>query len=68
MNDETWDAIFGSLKKHPTLEVLDLATSIYMRGETPPVAPDVITSRMQALGDMIKGNIWTHTIRLDSRL
>jgi hypothetical protein len=68
VSDETWGAVCDSLKKHPTLEDLNLdATSRYMLGETPPVTPDVITSRMQALVDMLKVNLSIHTIHLDSR-
>jgi hypothetical protein len=65
VNDETWGAICDSLKTHPTLQVLDLfATSIY---KLPPVAPDMITSRMQTLVDMIKDNTSIHTILMGSR-
>jgi hypothetical protein len=58
MNDETWGAVCDSLKSHPTLEVLDL-----IHGEH-TMAPDVITSRMQALLDMIKVNTSIHTLRV----
>jgi hypothetical protein len=61
VSDETWGAVCDSLKTHPTLEVLDL------QGEPPKApAPDVITSRMQVLVDMLKVNTTIHTIRLDS--
>jgi hypothetical protein len=66
VSDEKWGAVCDSLKTHPTLEVLDLAEFMYMRGR-PAMAPDVITSRMQALGDMIKVSMSIHTIHLDSR-
>jgi hypothetical protein len=58
-NDETWGAVCDSLKTHSTLEVLDLY------GE-PPRAPDVITSRTQALVDMMKVNTSIHTLRVHS--
>jgi hypothetical protein len=65
-NDETWGAVCDSLKTHPTLEVLDLFTTfIYTLGGAPPMAPDVITSRIQALVDMMKMNMSIHTIYLD---
>jgi hypothetical protein len=69
VNDETWGAVCDSLKTHPTLGVLDLSTTLmHTRREPPPVAPDVITSRVQALADMIKTNTSICTIRVDSRL
>jgi hypothetical protein len=55
MNDETWGAVCDSIKTHPTLEVLHLYVG-------PPRAPDVITSRIQALVDMIKVNNSISTI------
>jgi hypothetical protein len=58
MNDETWGAICDSLKTHPTLEVLNL------RGEYQAVL-DVITSRVQALVDMMKVNTSIYTIQVD---
>jgi hypothetical protein len=58
MNDETWGAVCDSLKTHPTLEVLDLCWE-------PPQVPDVITSRTQALVDMIKVNTSIHTLRVN---
>jgi hypothetical protein len=46
-------AVCDSLKTHPTLEVVDITpTSVYAPVGPPPMAPDVITSRMQALLDM----------------
>jgi hypothetical protein len=59
-NDETWGAICDSLKTHPTLEVLNLIS-----GSTDAaMAPEVITSRIQALLDMVKVNLSIHTINL----
>jgi hypothetical protein len=58
MNDETWGAVCDSLKTHPTLEVLHLIHGI------PPMAADVITSRTQALVDMIKVNTSIDTLRV----
>jgi hypothetical protein len=60
MNDETWGAVCASLKTHPKLEVLDLIH----REKT--MAPDVITSRTQAVMDMIKVNTSIHTLRVNS--
>jgi hypothetical protein len=60
LSDETWDAVCDSLKAQPTLEVLRLC-SIF--GE----APAAITSRIQALLDMMKVNMSIHTIHLYSR-
>jgi hypothetical protein len=60
MNDESWGAICASLKMHPTLEVLYL---IRIGEQTMP--PDVITSRMQALLDMIKVNTSIRTINVN---
>jgi hypothetical protein len=59
--DETWNAICDSLKTHPTLEVLDLR--VFFTNTRP--APAVITSRMQALANMMKVNTSIHTIRLE---
>jgi hypothetical protein len=58
-NDETWGAICDSLKTHPTLEVLDL-----LGREPPPISPDVTTSRIQALVDMMKVNTSISTIHV----
>jgi hypothetical protein len=58
--DQTWwDAICDSLETHPTLEVLNLSTY----GDD-MMAPAVVTSRIQALLDMMKLNTSIHTIRL----
>jgi hypothetical protein len=57
MNDETWGAICDSLKTYPTLEVLNLRYE-------PPAALDVITSRVQALVDMMKVNTSIYTIHV----
>jgi hypothetical protein len=59
INDETWGAVCDSLKTHPTLEVLDF-------GGKSPMATDVITSRAQALVDMIKVNTSIHRIDVGS--
>jgi hypothetical protein len=59
-NDETWSVICDALKTHPTLEVLNLSSSLTVAAKIPAV----ITSRMQALLDMVKINLSIHTIRL----
>jgi hypothetical protein len=56
VNDETTNAICDSLKTHPTLEVLHLSPN------DATTAPSVITSRIQALLDMMKVNMSIHTI------
>jgi hypothetical protein len=60
VSDETWYAVCDSLKTHPTLEVLDLG-----HRSRDPLAPAVITSRIQALVDMLRVNMSIHTIHLD---
>jgi hypothetical protein len=60
MSDETWDAVCDSLKTHPTLQILDLRSMF----EGDPLAPAVLTSRMQALVDMLGGNMSIYTIHL----
>jgi hypothetical protein len=60
MSDETWGAVCDSLKTHPTLEVL---TFLSTNNDTPPAD---ITSRIQALLDMMKMNMSIHTIYLYS--
>jgi hypothetical protein len=57
-SDETWGVVCASLKTHPTVEIVDLS------GVAPPMVPDVITSRTQALVDMIKVNTSIHTLRV----
>ena len=63
VNDETWGAVCDSLKTHPTLEVVNLRSAF----ADATTALDVITSRMQALVDMMKANSSIHTIHVDSR-
>jgi hypothetical protein len=65
MSDETWGAICDSLKAHPTLQVLGLQQSTDRFAE-PRLAPAVLTSRIQALVDMLKVNtsIQHHTSAL----
>jgi hypothetical protein len=63
VSDETWSAICDSLKTHPTLEVLDLR--VYFMNTT--TAPAVITSRMQALLNMLKVNTSIYTLHLHDR-
>jgi hypothetical protein len=58
MSDETWSAVCDSLKTLPTLEVLNLSRD-------PPMTPDVIISRIQALVDMLKVNTSIHTIHVN---
>jgi hypothetical protein len=60
VSDETWGAVCDSLKTHPTLEVLNLCP-IY---NDATMAPAVVKSRIQALLDMMKGNMSIHTIHL----
>jgi hypothetical protein len=62
MNDESWDAVCDSLKTHPTLEVLFLLESNQL--VQAPLAPAVITSRIQAVVDMLKINTSIHTMHL----
>jgi hypothetical protein len=54
--NDTWDAVCDSLKTHPTLEVLNLSAIFNTAA--------VLTSRVQALLDMMKVNMSIHTIRL----
>jgi hypothetical protein len=61
MIDESWGAVCDSLKTHPTLEVLDL----FAIGVPPPMDADVITSRTQALVDMMKVNTSIRTINVN---
>jgi hypothetical protein len=56
-SDETWRAICDSLETHPTLEVLEFRTL-----NAPSFVPSVITSQVQALVDMLKGNMLIHSI------
>jgi hypothetical protein len=61
VTDETWGAVWDSLKTHPTLEVLDLC---WTSEDDTPDSP-VLKSQMQALVDMMKVNMSIHTIHLD---
>jgi hypothetical protein len=65
MSDETWGAICDSLGLHPTLEVLDL--SAICNNPTSRTASAVIRSRIQALLNMLKGNMSIHAIHLSPR-
>jgi hypothetical protein len=67
MNDETWGAVCDSVKTHPKIEELDLLATFRHRRRHPPVAPDVMTSRMQTLLDMMRVNTSIRRIGLDSR-
>jgi hypothetical protein len=60
MSEETWDAVFDSLKAHPTIQVLTLQPKFLV---APPL-PAVLKSRVQALVDMLEVNISMHTIDL----
>jgi hypothetical protein len=64
MNYRTWNTVCDSLKTHPTLEVLDLHTS--GSDGVAILAPSVITSRIQALLDMLKVNTSIHTLSLNA--
>jgi hypothetical protein len=65
-NEEAWDTVCNSLKRHPTLQVLKLWRSIRPLGAAPfpPLAPPLLASRIQTLVDMLKVNMSIHTIRL----
>jgi hypothetical protein len=58
ISDEAWDAFCDSLKTHPTLQTMEL------RSAHPPLALAVLTSRIQALVDMLKVNMSIHAKRL----
>jgi hypothetical protein len=64
LNDETWGAIFHSLKAYPTLEVLDLNGGAFANHT---IGPAALNSRIEALVDMMKVKISIHTIRLHPR-
>jgi hypothetical protein len=66
ISNEAWVAVCDSLKTHPTLQVLKLWRSMRPLGAAPfpPLAPAVLTSRIQTLVDMLKVNASMHTIRL----
>jgi hypothetical protein len=55
MSDETWYAVCGYLKAHPTLEILDVE-QLSGSYTCAPLAPAVLTSWIQALVDMLKVN------------
>jgi hypothetical protein len=61
--EEPRDAVCDSLKTHPTLEVLHLRSYLALEGV--PLDPAAITSRIQALLDMMKMNKSIHTIHLN---
>jgi hypothetical protein len=63
VSGETWGVICASLETHPTLEVLDLRLTF----ANPTIGPAALTSRIQALLDIMKVNIWIHRIRLHGR-
>jgi hypothetical protein len=56
VSDATWDAVCDSLETHPTLEVLDLRSTLFQAK---------LKSRIQAILDMVKINRSIHTIRLN---
>jgi hypothetical protein len=60
VSDETWGAICDSLKTHPTLEVLNMPSTRI----TAMTGPAAITSRIQALLDLMKVNLSIHTMNL----
>jgi hypothetical protein len=60
MCDEAWGAVCDSLKTHPTLQILNLWSTMQA-----PLGPAVINSWIQALLDMLKVNISIHTIDVD---
>jgi hypothetical protein len=59
--DETCDAVFDSLKTHPTLEVLNL-NNAFQRASMVN-----ISLRILALADMLKVNLSIHTIHMPGR-
>jgi hypothetical protein len=59
VSDEIWGAICDSLKTHTTLEVLNLCSE-----DNIATARAAITSRIQALLEMMKLNLSIHTIHL----
>jgi hypothetical protein len=63
LSDETWGAICDSLKTHPTLEVLNMPSTL----NTATTGPAAITSRIQALLDLMKLNLSIHTMHLGDR-
>jgi hypothetical protein len=60
VSDETWGAICDYLKTHPTLEVLNMSSTL----NTAIADPATITSRIQALLDLMESNLSIHTMRL----
>jgi hypothetical protein len=60
VSDETWGAICDSLKTHPTLEVLNMPSTL----NAAMAGPAAITSRIQALLDLMKVNLSIHTMHL----
>jgi hypothetical protein len=58
VSDETWGAICDSLKTHPTLEILNLPSTL----NTAMAGPAAITSRIQALLDLMELNLSIHTM------
>jgi hypothetical protein len=63
VSNEAWGAICDSLETHPTLEVLNLRAIIYDDDRV----VTIITSRIQALLDILKLNMSIHTIHLHPR-
>jgi hypothetical protein len=61
LSDETCNAVCDSLKTHPTLQILNL-----MCAYVAPLAPSLLESRIQALVDIMKGNLSIHTIRVQN--
>jgi hypothetical protein len=57
MSDGAWDTVCDSLQAHPTLEVLDLRLGKAIMTPEPEMK-----SRLQVLVDMLKVNMWIHTI------
>jgi hypothetical protein len=61
LNDEAWGAISGSLKAHPTLEVLNLRGALTVATATPAL----LEFQIQKLVDiMMKVNVSIHTINV----
>jgi hypothetical protein len=55
MSDETWDAVYDSLKTHPSLQVLSLRP--ILAHIEPPLELAQLKSRIQAIVDMLKVNM-----------
>jgi hypothetical protein len=62
MSDDTWCAVCGHLKAHPTLEILDIEQ--LPDSTCAPLAPAVVMSWIQVLVDMLKVNTVLYSINV----